>query len=83
MEEFQEQNKQTNTREKYIIGINEYVRIRWTEKAKFRKRIIHKFIEEPRMFYRFVNGKLKRNEGVVWFKEDHVVYEKDKELAKC
>ncbi len=46
-----------------------------------KKRIVSKCKEEPKMFLKFLNGKLKRN-GVIKLKEGGVTYEKDKELAE-
>ena len=43
----------------YKLERNEYVRIRREEERKFEKDVVEKCKEEPKLFYRFINKKMK------------------------
>ena len=51
-------------REEYKKARNEYCRIRKEEEIKFESDIVKKCKEEPKLFYRYVNGKLKHKDGI-------------------
>ena len=38
---------------------NEYVRLRREEEKRYEKNIVDKYKEEPKLFYRLINGKIK------------------------
>ena len=71
-----------NSRRKYVEARNEYVAIRREAERAYQRRIVNKCKDEPKMFYRFINGKLKKNDAVVKLRDDGKVYEDDKELAE-
>ena len=61
--------------ERFKTTRNEYVRIRREEKINYEKNIIEKCKEEPKLFYRFINGKLKTKKGINKLKVDGIIYE--------
>ena len=61
--------------ERFKTTRNEYVRIRREEKINYEKSIVEKCKEEPKLFYRFINGKLKTKEGINKLKVDGIIYE--------
>ena len=68
-------NNRVDLWERYKTARNEYVRIRREEKINYEKNVIEKCKEEPKLFYRFINGKLKSKEGISNLKVDGVIYE--------
>ena len=68
-------------REKYVKARNDYIQIRREEESKYEERIVSKCKEEPKMFYKFINRKLKTKEGVVRLKQGEIRYENDRDLA--
>ena len=71
-----------NTREEYKMARNEYSKIRKEEERKFECDIVKKCKDEPRLFYRYVNGKLKHREGVNKLKKEGRTYESDTEMSE-
>ena len=51
--------KKTDTKEEYELARNEYLRLRRQEEKRYKKDIVDKSKEEPKLFKRFINGKLK------------------------
>ena len=51
------------------------------EQRQFEKDIIDRCKNEPKLFYRFVNGKLKRKTGLDKLRVDGVIYEDPKAVA--
>ena len=49
-----------SSRNEYQRARNNYVKIRREEERNFEESIIDKCKEEPKLFYRFINGKLKQ-----------------------
>ena len=49
------------TRNEYRRARNDYVKIRREEERSFEESIIDKCKEEPKLFYRFINGILKQS----------------------
>ena len=64
-------------KEEYKLERNEYVRVRREEK-KYEKDIV----EEPKLFYRFINGKIKHKEIITRLKENNEVYEDLREMSE-
>ena len=53
--------KKNNWKQKdYKIARNVYVRVRREEEKKYGKDRVDMYKEEPKLFYRFINGKLKQ-----------------------
>ena len=46
-------------REDYRTARNEYVKIRGEEERNFEKDVVEKCKKEPKLFYEYVNGKIK------------------------
>ena len=46
-------------KEEYKLERNEYVRVRRDKEKIYEKDIVDKCKEEPKLFYRFINGKTK------------------------
>ena len=47
-----------------------------------KKNIVDKCKEEPKLFYRFINGKIKHKEIITRLKENNEVYEDPKEMSE-
>ena len=44
-------------------------------KKKFEKSIVEKCKDQPKLFYKYVNGKLKNRKEIVKLKVDNIIYE--------
>ncbi len=74
-------SRAANTRD-YKLARYEYVRIRREEERNYEKDIIEKCGEEPRLFYRYINKKLKHRECIDRLRDDHRIYEEPKEMSE-
>ena len=61
---------------------NEYVRIRREEERKFEKDLVEKCKEEPKLFYRFINKKMKHKESITKLRENGEIFEESKDLCE-
>ncbi|XP_050714228.1 uncharacterized protein LOC126997279 [Eriocheir sinensis] len=61
---------------------NEHTKIRREEKRKYEKDIIDKCKDQPKLFYRHVNDKLKNRETINKLKMDGTAYEDPAEMAE-
>ncbi len=52
-------NQNQRNKEEFKIAINEYVKIRREEEKGYEKDIVEKCKDEPKLFYIFMNGKIK------------------------
>ena len=68
--------------EKYKQMRNDYTKVRREEEKKYEKNIIEKCKDEPKLFYRHINKKLKKKESVTAIKEDDEVYEDVKVICE-
>lgn len=60
-------NKRTNARKgEFKRARNEYIRIRREDEKKYERNAVHKCKEAPKLFYGFLNGKMKQGE---WIKD--------------
>ena len=48
-----------NNRERYKEARSEYVRIRREKEIAFEKDVVEKCGNEPKLFYKYINGKMK------------------------
>ena len=71
-----------NNSEKYKKARNDYVSLRREVERNYQKRIVDKCKDEPKLFYRFINGKLKKSDCVTKLKDGGKIFEEDKELAE-
>ena len=69
-------------RNKYKLARNEYARIRREEEKKFEKDIVNKCKEEPKLFNRYINGKIKQKERITRLKENNETVEDPKEMSE-
>ena len=73
--------------EEYKKARNEYTKIRREEARKYEKNIVEKCKNEPKLFYRFVNGKLKNKKEISKLKVNGEFLEDEElmaeELNKC
>ncbi len=76
--------KQRNerNRKQYIEARNEYVRIRREEERRFERDIVKRCEEEPRLFYRYINGKMSCKETIDKLIEGDNVYETAQEMSE-
>ena len=70
-----------NTREGYRKARNEYGRIR-KEKSLKAIYVVKKCKEAPKLFYRYVNGKLKHRDGIDKLKKDGKTYKTPAEMSE-
>lgn len=68
-------------RKEYKMARNNYVQVRRQEERSYEKNIVDKCKDEPKLFYRFINGKMKQREGVSRVKDGGHVYEEDKDIC--
>ena len=69
-------------KEEYQLERNESVRVRREEVRRYEKYIVDKYKEEPKLFYRFINGKIKHKEIITRLKKNNEVYEDPKEISE-
>ena len=70
------------SREEYQRARNEYVRVRREEERNFEKDIVEKCKDEPKLFYRYINGKLKHKDNINKLKSGGRIYETAKEMSE-
>ena len=58
------------------------VKIRREKEKKFEKDIVNKCKEEPKLFYRYINGKIKQKERITRLKENNETVEDPKEMSE-
>ena len=75
-------NWNVNTREEYKRARNEYVRIRREEEKNFEKDIVNKCKDEPKLFYRYINGKMKHKDTINKLRRGGRIYEKAEEMSE-
>ena len=76
--------KQRNeiNRERYNEARNEYVRIRREEEIAFEKDVVKKCGDEPKLFYKYVNGKMKCKETIDKIIKGGKTYQTAEELSE-
>lgn len=65
----------------YKSARNEYVKVRREERKNFEKTIIEKCKDQPKLFYGYVNSKLKNRKGIEKLKVNGKEYKEDLEMA--
>ena len=66
----------------FIEARNESVRINREEKYNYEKRIMDKCKSDPKLFYRHVNSKMKKREGISSLKVDGVMYDQEQDMSE-
>ena len=74
-------SRRTNLWNNYKQARNDYVMVLRKEQRQFENDIIDRCKNEPKLFYRFVNGKLKRKIRLDELRVDRVIYEDPKAMA--
>ena len=69
-------------REDYRTARNEYVKIRREEERNFEKDVVEKCKKEPKLFYKYVNGKIKHRDEITKLRRNGEVYETAQEMAE-
>ena len=75
-------HRSTINRERYKRERNRYVVIRREEERKFEKDIVEKCIDEPKLFYKYINGRIKSSETIVKLEREGKVYENTEEMCE-
>ena len=75
-------NRNDINREQYRNERNEYVRIRREEERSFERDIVQKCEKEPKLFYRYINGKMKSRETIDKLEREGRIYETAKETSE-
>ena len=68
--------------ERYKEARNEYIRIRREEERNFEKDVVEKCKEEPKLFYKYVNGKLTNKETIDKVKKEGRIYQTAEEISE-
>ena len=66
----------------FIEARNESVGINREEKYNYEKGIMDKCKSDPKLFYRHVNSKLKKREGISSLKVDGVMYDQEQDMSE-
>ena len=72
-------------KEEYELERNEYVKVRREEEKRYEKDTVDKCKEGPKLFYWFINGKIKHKKIITILKENNevrTVYEDPKEMSE-
>ena len=75
--------RRTNgTIEEYHKARNNYTKIRREEEANYEKNIVDKYDSDPKLFYKFINGKTKIKSAIQRLKVDGKIIEDEKDMAQ-
>ena len=74
--------KQPRRWQEYIKLRNDYVVIRREEKRNYEKNIIDKCKEQPKLFYRYINGKMTHKHEIEKLKWNNEEYNEDLQMAE-
>ena len=69
-------------REAYKVAKNRYVEVRRQAQKEYERRIVEKCDKDPKMFYKFVNGKLNKKESVEKVRLGDEIIENVKDIAE-
>ena len=74
--------RNSRTWKEYTQARNKYTTIRREEQRNYEKNIVEKCKDEPKLFYRFINGKLKSQDTVQRLRVGGELYEREEELCE-
>jgi len=74
-------NRNARNKENYTSLRNEYAKVRKEEEKKFEKDIVDKCKEHPKLFYRFINKKMKVRDSIESLKGEHGIIKDPKDMA--
>ena len=74
--------RNSRTWKEYTEARNRYTTIRRDEQRKYEKNIVEKCKVEPKLFYRFINGRLKSQDSVLKLRVGEKTYEREEELCE-
>lgn len=66
----------------YINERNEYVKIRREERRNYERDVINTCRDKPKLFYRYVNGKLKSKHEIEKLYKDGIEYSEEQDLVE-
>ena len=75
-------HRNTSNRESYRGARNECVRIRREEERKFEKDIVTKCGDEPKLFYKYINEKIRSRDTIMKLIKEGRVYETSEEMSE-
>ena len=75
-------NNEVISRDTYIATRNRYVEVRRTAQKEYEQRVVEKCESDPKMFYKFINGKLNKKETIEKVKIGEEIYEDDGDIAE-
>ena len=70
------------SREAYVKARNRYVEIRRTAQKEYEQRVVENCDNDPKIFYKFINGKLNKKESVEKVKVGDVIYENATDIVE-
>ena len=68
--------------ENYKEARNEYIRIRREVERNFEKDVVEKCKEEPRLFYKYINGKITNRETIDKVSKEGITYQTAEEISE-
>ena len=81
MEKTEKENNEYN-RNHYKKMRNDYVSIRREEEIKFEKDVVGKCKDDPKLFYRYVNGKMTYKDTTVKLIKEKRIYDTEEEMSE-
>ena len=75
-------NRSYSNWEQYKQARNEYTKVRRDEQRNYEKKIVEKCADKPKLFYKFINNKIKNKEMVNTMRENDIVYEDSKTISE-
>ena len=75
-------NNEVVAREEYIGARNRYVEVRRKAQKEYERKIVENCESEPKLFYKFINGKLNRKEVIEKVKVGEEIYEEVSDIVE-
>ena len=74
--------KNPRTWKEYTEARNRFTAIRRNEQCNYERNIVDKCKNEPKLFYRYINGRLKSKDSVSKLRVGEKIYEREEELCE-
>ena len=71
-----------NNRKQYTEARNEYVRVRREEERIYEKDVVQKCVDEPKLFHKYVNGKMTSKGTIDKIIKEGVTYQTAEEISE-
>ena len=75
-------NRNLRNKENFKIARNEYVKVRKEEERQYEKDIVEKCKDQPKLFYKFINKKMKKRVTIELLKGEHGIIDDPKNMAE-